>query len=859
LFIAPLQILLTLAMLVEPKAAPPSTDPQHFATDRPFDIKHIALDMKVEVPAKHVDSTATIDLVALRDGKSVKFDATGFDVKKVTVARPGESAKEADYENDGQAIDVSFGDTLKEGAPARISITYSLNDPKSGLHFFAPSKAEPDVPYAMWSQGETMDNHYWVPCFDNPNEMQTTEVTVTVAPGNEAVSNGKLISKVTNPDKSVTFHWSQEQPHAAYLMTLVVGEFYVEQDTWRGKPVMYYVPPKEKDNLRRSFDKTPKMLELFSNLTGVEYPWDKYAQVCVEGFGGGMENTSATTLTPQTLHDARAHIDFSSDGLVSHELAHQWFGDYVTCKDWAHTWLNEGFATYMSAVWTEHDLGKDEYDYQIMSDMKSAIDGGKKAPIVDRRYENAWDMFDSRAYPKGASVLHMLRNRVGDEKFWASIKRYLNDHGHHPVETSDLRQAFEEETGRSLERFFYDWTARPGTPSVTVSYDWSEDDKLAKISVKQTQDSDAFHFPLEIEFHVEGQSPRLFRMDVTEKEDRVYFPLPERPKMVLIDPNQAVLMELKENKGHDLWLQQLTHGPHVMDRIRAARSLGESRSDKDIAALADALKNEKFWGVGAEIAGALGKAGGDNARDALLTSISIENPKVRHAVIGQLGNFLGDEKVMAALRGIIMKGDASYRVESEAVESYAKLRPTDVSSVMATALERPSHGEEIRGAALAGLGKQANADGLDTLIEWTHRGKPRECRQAAARALADLSKNVHLDGAATDRVVSALEGCLEGESFRFEQAAIGALRDMGRDAMPALPALRAVAANDPNGRARSSAKDAIDKITAATPEPTQVKDLRDDLTKLRDENKELRKRIEKLEGKSGKPEHEESE
>ncbi|MBI1825647.1 MAG: HEAT repeat domain-containing protein [Planctomycetes bacterium] len=858
MFIVTLRILFTLALLLEPKPAP-STEPVHFAADRPFDIKHIALDMKVEVPAKYVDATATIDLVALRNGSSVRFDAAGFDVKKVTVAHGGVAGKEAEYENDGQGIEVSFGDTLKVGTAAKVSITYSIHDPKSGLHFFAPSKSEPDVPYVMWSQGESTDNHYWVPCFDHPNEMQTTEITVTVAAGNEAVSNGKLISKVTNPDKSVTFHWSQEQPHAAYLMTLVVGEFYVEQETWRGKPVMYYVPPKEKDNLKRSFEKTPKMLELFSNLTGVEYPWDKYAQVCVEGFGGGMENTSATTLTPRTLHDARAHLDTSSDGLVSHELAHQWFGDYVTCKDWAHTWLNEGFATYMSAVWSEHDLGRDEYDYAIMGDMKSAIEGGKKAPIVDRRYENAGEMFDSRAYPKGASVLHMLRHHVGDEKFWSSVKRYLNANGHHPVETTDLREAFEEETGRSLEQFFYDWTDRAGAPSVTVSYDWSEEDKLAKATVKQTQESEAFHFPLEIEFHIDGQEPKLHHGDVAEKEHRFYFPLSKRPRMVLIDPNQAVLMELKENKSQKLWLEQLTHGPHVLDRIRAARSLEESKSDKDIAALSGALKNEKFWGVGVEIVNALGKAGGDNARDVLLASTSIEHPKVRRAVIEQLGTFLGDEKVTAALREIVMKGDASYRVEAEAVESYAKLQPSDVSAVLATALGRPSHGEEIRSSALAGLGKQPNADGLDTLIEWTRRGKPRECRQAAARALAELSKNVHLPDAAMDRIVTALTECLHGEQFRFEQSAINALRDMGRDASPAVPTLRAVAANDPSDRVRKTAKDAVEKITAATPEQVQVKELREDLNKVRDENKELRKRLEKLEGKSAKSEHEESE
>lgn len=840
--------------------APPSTEPVRFAADRPVDVKHIALDLRVDVPAKRVEGSATIDLVALREVSSVRFDAVDFAVTNVTLARGESPPTPADYRNDGQRIEVFFGgQPLGEKMSATIRVTYSIADPKSGLHFFGPSEAEPDVPYVVWSQGETIDNRYWVPCFDHPNEMQTTEMKVTVSAGNEAVSNGRLVSKVENKDKTTTFHWLQDKPHVSYLMTLVVGEFHVEQDTWRGKPVMYYVPPKHKNDLRRSFGNTVKMLEHFSNITGVEYPWDKYAQICVEGFGGGMENTSATTLGPRTLHDERAHLDTSSDGLVAHELAHQWFGDLVTCKDWAHTWLNEGFATYLDAVWSEHDLGRDEYDYEIYGNMRRGLEGGKKAPVVDPRYENSGDMFDSRSYPKGASILHMLRHRVGDAKFWASVKRYLTEHAHQPVETSDLRQAFEDETGRSLERFFYDWTQRPGAPSVNVSYDWAEDDKLAKLTVKQTQESEAFHFPLEVEFHFDEGPPALLRGDVMEKEHRFYFPLRKRPKMVLVDPQQAVLMELKEQQGRDLWKEQLSSGPHAIDRIRAAANLGESKNDKDTALLGEALMAEKFWGVGEEIAVAIGKAGGDQARDVLLAGLAVEHPKIRRAVVEQLGSFHRDEKVMEALLAIIAKGDASYRVEAEAISSYAKLQPPDAGIFLPTLLDRPSHGEQIRSAALSGLGRQQDAAGLETLLEWSRRGKPRECRQAAIRGLSELAKNVHLPDTTVERIVSTLLESLKGEQRRMQQSVITALRELGDDARPALPVLQALAANDPSDRIRKAAKEAVEKITAAAPEQVQVKELRDELAKLRDEGKELRKRLEKLESKPDKNAAEEGE
>ncbi|MEE9270545.1 MAG: M1 family metallopeptidase, partial [Candidatus Krumholzibacteria bacterium] len=614
-----------------------------------MDILHIKLDLNVDVPRKSAGGTATISLVGLRDVASIRLDAIDFDVSQVTLARGEERAAPVEYVNDGEAIEVLFGDTpLATGRPATLTIHYSISNPRSGLHFFGPTDAEPDTPYVVWSQGESITNRYWIPCLDHPNEMQTTEMIITTAANNEVISNGRLLSRKENSDGTVTFHWLQDKPHVAYLISLIVGEFHVEQDTWRGKPILYYVPRKHRDDVKRTFGNTVRMLEHFSTITGVEYPWDKYAQTCAEGFGGGMENTSATTMGTGVLHDERAHIDYSGDGLIAHELAHQWFGDLVTCKDWSHLWLNEGFASFMTPVWYEYDRGKDEYDYSIYGSMQRAISGGKERPVVDRRYEEPRDMFDSRAYPKGASILHMLRRRVGDEMFWRSVKRYLTEHAHQPVETSDFRKAFEQVTGRSLERFFFDWTERPGAPSLDIRYEWIEEDKLAEITVKQTQEDEAFHFPLEIEFHFDDTGPARLRRMMTEKEARLLFPLPKHPTMVLIDPHDAVLKEIKEHKGRDLWAAQLTKAPYATSRIRAAGHFGESGGDADVELLSEVLQREEFWGVAAEIAEALSEAGGEKARDALLSGLQLAHPKARRACTAELGSFHHDEKVISA-------------------------------------------------------------------------------------------------------------------------------------------------------------------------------------------------------------------
>ncbi|MFQ5461784.1 MAG: M1 family aminopeptidase [Phycisphaerae bacterium] len=818
----------------------------HFPADRPADIEHIKLTLRVDVPKETAQGSASIDLVALRELSSIRFDAVDFDVSGVTMTRDGRN-EPVRYLNDGESITLLLGDQpLPAGEKVSVRINYGVCEPKSGLNFYGPTAQDPDIPYVVWSQGESITNRYWFPCFDHPNEKQTTEMVVTVDAGNIAISNGRLVSQKKNADDTVTFHYLQDKPHAAYLVTLIVGTFHREEDTWRGKPVIYYVPEDRADDLRRAFANTPRMLEFFSNAFGVEYPWDRYTQTCAHGFGGGMENTSATTLGLRTLHDARAHLDYSSDGLVSHELAHQWFGDLITCKDWSHLWLNEGFATYATALWDEFDLGRDEYDYQIYQDMKRAFSGAKKRPVVDRAYDHPGQMFDARSYPKGSSILHMLRRRVGDEAFRASVKRFLTEFGYQPVETADLRRSFEIVTGRSLERFFHDWTRRAGAPTVDARYTWNEDDRLAEVTIKQTQKDDTFYFPMAIEFHFEDGSTKTIERDITEKEERFFIPLPSSPSMVLFDPEQAVLMELKASKPRDLWVAQLTRAPRIISRIRAAKHLGKAGKHQNIEILAEALDKEPFWGVGVQIAKAIGKVGGDKARDALLARLKTEHPKTRRQVVEELGSFHKDAVVIDALYTLIAQGDPSYLVEAAAIGAYGKLQPDGAGAFLATLLDRDSHQEKVRSAALRAMGKLEDDTGYETLRAWIRPGKPRFCRMAAVSALSSLHERGVLTEEQTTLAVDSIAGYAKGADRYLKGATISALQEMGDAARPALPVLRAIAANDPDGRARERAEKAVKKIVAGEPAHVQIDELREELDKLREDNDRLQEQLEKL-------------
>lgn len=839
-------------ILIVPAGWVSAADAPHFAADRPLDVKHIRLELAVDLPAKTVDGHARIEMAALRPVSSMTLDAVHFDLSGVRVRYGDGPSMACVCENDGRHLNLTLPRPLAAGDPITVEIDYGLRDPREGLSFFGPTRDEPDAPYVVWSQGQTTTNRYWVPCFDNPNERQTTEVLCTVAEPYIAVSNGRLLETVDHDDHTRTFHWLQDKPHVAYLITLAVGDFVSKTETWRGKPVTYYVRKKFEDRIDNSFGNTLAMLDFFSDKIGVEYAWDQYAQVCCYRFGGGMENTSATTLTETTLHDDRAHLDTSSDSLVSHEMAHQWWGDLLTCREWAHVWLNEGFASYFEALWAEHHDGPDEFAYNMYGKSRGAIGGGKDKPIVFRGYENNWNQFDARAYPKGAWVLHMIRRRLGDGLFWRCINTYCKRFMYKTVETVDLRKTIEDVTGRSFERFFYDWTERPGSPVVTVDYEWLADDNLASIKVRQTQEAEAFHFPLKIELRFgKDAKPVTLIKQITDKKESYLVPLSARPTMVRIDPEQTVLMELTEKKPRDLWIAQLSDEADPVARIRAAKHFGESDAEQDHKLLAERLAAEPFWAVQNEIAEALGKTGGDTAREALLANLHTKHPKARAAIVRALGKFDDEPAVVTALRDLIDKGDASYKVEAAAIGSYASLKPDGAADFLPTLLDRDSNNEIIRAAVLAGIGTQADAEAISQLIDWTQPDKPMPCRTAAIGALATLVLEANVPNDARDDVVELLidrlkSSRINNKSRRLPMAAMSALGKIGNDARAALPVIDNIADRQ-NGRLSSMAKRIAKTIRKSAAPKTQLAELRDELDKMRKDNRSMTERLEKLE------------
>jgi aminopeptidase N len=841
-----------------PSQAAAPTEPLRTASDRPITIRNIKLDLKVDLEKKKVASQAAVSFQCIKPASTLNLDAVGFEVKSVLLADESKPSTRVPFTHDGKTLRVNLGATWPVGHSGKVVIDYVVQEPKDGLHFFAPSKSSPEAPLQVWSQGESISNRYWIPCVDEPDQRQTTEIVCTVPQGFEAVSNGKLVERRENSsDKTVTFDWLQDKPHPAYLMTLVVSQFEVVQEEWDGMPVIYYVPKGHKAEALPTYGKTRDILTFFSNRFGIRYPWDKYAQVTCYQYGGGMENTSATTMGDFILQDERSLLDGNSEWIIAHEMAHQWWGDMVTCRDWSHTWLNEGFASYAEPLWDEQSKGRDEYALNMFQKASGAISAGKTRPVMDRRYPNPDSMFDGRSYPKGAWVLHMLRNRLGDEAFFAGIKKYGTEFKFQSAETMDLRRVLERSSGRDLERFFYDWLERAGNPELEVATEYLSDAKQAKVVIKQTQAGEPFQFPLKINLYCAGsEQPTVISEDMTEKEISLRVALPGQLERVEVDPDQAVLAVWKENKSRDLWREQLAHGTTVPVRMRAMRHFEETKDTADSEFLVNAFKDEKFHAIKIALANAIGTAGGSSARDALLAGLQDADARIRRACLSNLGKFKGDEAVNKKVRDILQNGDASYAVEGAALEAYAKLGNKDALAVATPWLAKRSHQDVLAIAALGAIGALEDPAALETLLSWTQPGHPSRVRSAAMRGLGQLVKSKKLSDAQNQTVLKSFISALENDDRLLGFMTLNALPDLGPLAVQAIPAIEKASENLP-GNAKEMAKNVIKRIRdqskpAASTEATELRQVRDELKRMQREVEELRKKVEKNE-KASKP------
>ena len=851
-------------------------DEPRYAPDRRADVRHIDLDVTLDFDHARVSGVVTTSFETLFEEVSeITLDAAELEIETVTMA--GKKTP-LHFWSEGEKLHIALDRTYHYGEAFGVAVRYSAQ-PRTGLVFVKPEPGDPDLPVQAWTQGETEYHHFWFPCHDFPNDRATTSLRATVPADFFVLSNGRLEGVSDAKGGQKTWSWRMAEPYPAYLITLVAGEFTELKDTWRDVPVNYYVPKGREADGHAMFDKTPAMIAYFSERFGVDYPYEKYAQIVAEKFTGAMENASATTHTYRLLPDKRASLDFTPEPVVAHELVHQWHGDMLAVRDWAHTWLKESSADYYEATWREHDLGVDEYRTEMRDYLQAYLeaDARGRRPIVYNIYrKNGNELFDRHVYEKGALTLNMLRFVVGEEPFWRGVKLYTQRNQWREVITADLERAFEEATGRSLARFFEQWLYKAGHPEFNVRYSWDDEHKLARVTVRQTQEATAltpiFVTPVDIAFMVpekdgtHGDDPKAkatlttFRVQVDAAEQTFYFPLPRRPFMVRFDEGGWLIKTLDFERPADMLRYQLAHDPDVLGRIEAAEALGRLGDPQSIAALEQRLIDESFWSVRGAIADALAQQRNERALTALIGALGVvDEPKARRAIVAALGVFHAPEQADLAeraattLTALLAHGEPSYFVEAAAANALGKTNVPGAYESLLPLLDRASWNETIRMGVFAGLGALGDLRCVETLTSWLDRSKPQDARMGAANGLRVLATTRRIEGEAQVRAVDALIAALDDPWELVVYSTIGALAAWGDQR--AIPALRRLVDRSPDERTVRGARLTIRTLQQGRTAGDETRQLRKDLEELRQRNRALTERLEALEAQNSSNGH----
>jgi aminopeptidase N len=740
--------------------------PPQYIPPHDYDQLNIKLDLRFDWDQEEAIGTATITLAPLvKDLRRVDFDAAYMSISGAALA----SGAPLKFENDvtKTKLTILLDRAYQPAEELTVVISYHTNQPPpekraglggGGLSFIKPRPDDPTRPRQIWSQGEAESNHLWFPCFDHPNDFASSEIVATVEKPLSVVSNGKLVSVKENGNGTRTFDWKIDEPHATYLTSIIVGEFAAVTGDYEGIPIVTNVYRNEVEEGKITAARLPEMVKFFSEKTGVKYPYAKYAQTTVRDFGGGMENISATTQTDNMIHDARTELDSTSDGLQSHELAHQWFGDYLTCRTWSDIWLNESFATYFQAMWDEHNLGHDDFLYlDVKANQEAYYQAwarGQRRPIVTKNYANPDAVFDTYAYPRGGAVLHMLRTYLGEDNWWRAINHYLTKYAHQPVETAQFRIAIEETTGQPLDWFFDEWLYKMGHPVFRVSQDYDAARKTLVIQVRQEQLLDLesqypqvvlFQTPVDIEIGT-ASGNRIERVQIDARQEQSFrFSVDSEPLLVNFDYGGTLIKELLFDKTTGQLVYQLAHDQDVLGRIWALQQLrarlNESKTAPNdrqaiISGLSDTLTKDQFWGTRLEAAISL--SGVKETREALLAATKDSDARVRARAVTSLAA-MKDASLAGAYRQLLV--DRSYAVIRAAAGALGQTKSPAAYEALSRLIDEPSWRDTIRASGLNGLAALGDKRALDLGLKFYVAGNPNAVRIAALALLGSTGSD----------------------------------------------------------------------------------------------------------------------
>lgn len=824
--------------------AEPHRATRQYAPDRNAGFLHMGLDITPDFKQRTIAGTVAYAFKPIAQPLAeLRLDAEDMTITAVECSEAVQA-----WQVTTDKLIVTFASSIPADKEARVTIHYTAQ-PEKGLYFRTPEQGFKAGDTQLFTQGEAIDTRYWYPSPDSPNEKFTTEITCHVPEGMTVLSNGRLVSQEKVPNGLTAFHWSQEKPHANYLVSLVAGYFKSVEDKCRDIPLALYVPPSDIGEAENSFRDTRDIMDFFEHEIGVDYPWPKYYQVMVQDFmEGGMENTSVTTLTERTLFTSATENIRSSDGLISHEMAHQWFGDLVTCKDWSDIWLNEGFATYYALLYDGHKNGPDSMLYGAYKTARSILAvTNDHLPIVRRQYDDPNETFGYLAYEKGSYVLRMLRAQLGDELYRRCIKTYLQRHQYGNVVTEDLAAVVEELSGRSYDQFFDQWVYHAHYPELSAAYSWDEKTRLAKISIQQKQEVNdnvlLFDFPLVVAFR--GKSGLLEKtVTVRRQTEDFYFSLPEAPKVVRLDPRLEVLAKIDFDVPAPMLEAQLRDKDDLAGRLLAVATLKNKSDRASIGQLKKVLSEDPFYGVRVEAAAALAAIHSDESLEALLASGSQSDARARHAVASALAAFYHPLALEAEIKALAVEKNPD--IEAQDVRGLANYDNPEARALLLTTLDSHSYRNSLADAAIAAMRAQDDISFLAPIRRVLEQRRDDFTTRGIVNAL-DAIAFLDRHAEKRDEVRQFLVSYVNSNNRMIQSGAIKALGTLEDPrAISLLETFANAGKNSPN---QAAAAAALQTIHAARQPSDNLKELRDAVLDLQKENRQLRKDLDSLQKK----------
>ncbi|WP_027379700.1 M1 family metallopeptidase [Chryseobacterium daeguense] len=538
------------------------------------------------------------------------LDAKGMLIHEVALDINGKkSPLKYDYKDD--VLKITLDKTYQKNQDYTVYIKYTsrpnevkqegsaaINDAK-GLYFINAQGQDPDKPTQIWTQGETESSSAWFPTIDKPNQKTTQEIYMTVPDKYVTLSNGILKDSKKEANGLRTDHWVMDKRHATYLFFMGVGEYAIVKDKWRNIPVDYYIEKEYEPYAKQIYGNTPEMMEFFSKKMGYDYPWAKYAQISGRDYvSGAMENTTATLHGSDILQKPGQLIDENTwEDTIAHELFHHWFGDLVTAESWSNLTVNESFANYSEYLWNEYKYGKDQADYHQMQDVNMYIHNPSdfKKNLVRFNYDSREDVFDLVTYQKGGGILHMLRNYLGDDAFFAGMNDYLKSNEYQNAEAHQLRLSFEKVSGKDLNWFFNQWYFGSGNPKINYSYTFEPVKKQIAVTINQTQDQ-PFEFPLAIDVYDNGKPKRYNVWVNAEAKNTFNFDVSKNADLVNINADGVLLADITDTKTPEQYLMQFMNSREFKSKYNALNGIKDQvgKSPAATKLLAAAIKDPFF-------------------------------------------------------------------------------------------------------------------------------------------------------------------------------------------------------------------------------------------------------------------------